>query len=420
LSETQQPPAFHVMAKPTGSACNMNCDYCFFLHKERLYPGSSFRMTDEVLELYISQYIEAQQVPEVTITWQGGEPTMMGLDFFRRSVDCARKFAPSGMRVEHTIQTNGMLLDEEWCEFLRENDFLVGLSMDGPRELHDRYRHDKRGGGSFDRVMRAARLMQENQVEFNILCTVNAANAGHPLETYRFFRDELGVNWIQFIPIVERVNHDGSTLLQEGDTVTDRSLDPEQWGAFLVEIFNDWLVRDVGEMHVNMFEAAFASWVGAPAMACIFDETCGNAMVIEHNGDLYSCDHFVEPGYLLGNILETSLSTLISSDKQRRFGADKRNTLPALCRECKWLFACGGECPKNRFVTAPDGEPGLNFLCPGYKAFFEHVDAPMRAMADLYRAGRSPAEIIDAFTTAGRNDPCPCGSSRKYKQCHMR
>jgi len=420
LSETQQPPAFHVMAKPTGSACNMNCDYCFFLHKERLYPGSSFRMTDEVLELYISQYIEAQQVPEVTITWQGGEPTMMGLDFFRRSVDCARKFAPSGMRVEHTIQTNGMLLDEEWCEFLRENDFLVGLSMDGPRELHDRYRHDKRGGGSFDRVMRAARLMQENQVEFNILCTVNAANAGHPLETYRFFRDELGVNWIQFIPIVERVNHDGSTLLQEGDTVTDRSLDPEQWGAFLVEIFNDWLVRDVGEMHVNMFEAAFASWVGAPAMACIFDETCGNAMVIEHNGDLYSCDHFVEPGYLLGNILDTSLSTLISSDKQRRFGADKRNTLPALCRECKWLFACGGECPKNRFVTAPDGEPGLNFLCPGYKAFFEHVDAPMRAMADLYRAGRSPAEIIDAFTTAGRNDPCPCGSSRKYKQCHMR
>jgi len=377
-------------------------------------------MTDEVLESYISQYIEAQQVPEVTITWQGGEPTMMGLDFFRRSVDCARKFAPSGMRVEHTIQTNGMLLDEEWCEFLRENDFLVGLSMDGPRELHDRYRHDKRGGGSFDRVMRAARLMQENQVEFNILCTVNAANAGHPLETYRFFRDELGVNWIQFIPIVERVNHDGSTLLQEGDTVTDRSLDPEQWGAFLVEIFNDWLVRDVGEMHVNMFEAAFASWVGAPAMACIFDETCGNAMVIEHNGDLYSCDHFVEPGYLLGNILETSLSTLISSDKQRRFGADKRNTLPALCRECKWLFACGGECPKNRFVTAPDGEPGLNFLCPGYKAFFEHVDAPMRAMADLYRAGRSPAEIIDAFTTAGRNDPCPCGSSRKYKQCHMR
>ena len=408
------------MAKPTGSACNMNCDYCFFLHKERLYPGSSFRMTDEVLELYISQYIEAQQVPEVTITWQGGEPTMMGLDFFRRSVDCARKFAPSGMRVEHTIQTNGMLLDEEWCEFLRENDFLVGLSMDGPRELHDRYRHDKRGGGSFDRVMRAARLMQENQVEFNILCTVNAANAGHPLETYRFFRDELGVNWIQFIPIIERVNHDGSTLLQEGSTVTDRSVDPEQWGAFLVEIFNDWLVRDVGEMHVNMFEAAFASWVGAPAMACIFDETCGNAMVIEHNGDLYSCDHFVEPGYLLGNILETSLSTLISSDKQRRFGADKRNTLPALCRECKWLFACGGECPKNRFVTAPDGEPGLNFLCPGYKAFFEHVDAPMRAMADLYRAGRSPAEIIDAFTTAGRNDPCPCGSSRKYKQCHMR
>jgi len=420
LSETQQPPAFHVMAKPTGSACNLDCDYCFFLQKERLYPGSSFRMTDEVLESYISQYIEAQQVPGVTITWQGGEPTMMGLDFFRRSVELARKYAPSGMRVEHTIQTNGTLLDKEWCELLRENGFLVGLSLDGPGELHDRYRHDKRGGGSFNRVMRAARLMQENQVEFNILCTVNAANAGHPLETYRFFRDELGVKWIQFIPIVERVNSDGGTLLQEGSTVTDRSVDPEQWGAFLVEIFDDWLVRDVGEMHVNMFEAVFASWVGAPALACIFDETCGNSLVIEHNGDLYSCDHFVEPGYLLGNILETSLSTLISSEKQRRFGADKRNTLPALCRECKWLFACSGECPKNRFVTTPDGEPGLNYLCRGYKAFFEHVDAPMRAMADLDRAGRSPAEIIDAFTTAGRNDPCPCGSGRKYKQCHMR
>jgi uncharacterized protein len=420
LSETKSPPAFHVMSKHIGSECNMNCDYCFFLQKERLYRGSSFRMTDEVLELYISQYIEAQQVPEVIITWQGGEPTMMGLNFFRRSVEYARKYTPSGMRVEYSIQTNGTLLDEEWCEFLRDNEFLVGLSLDGPSELHDRYRHDKRGGGTFDRVMRAVQLMQKNQVEFNILCTVNAANAGRPLEVYRFFRDELRVKWIQFIPIVERINSDGSTLLQEGSNVTDRSVNPEQWGAFLVEIFDDWLVRDVGEMHVNMFEAGFASWVGAPALACIFEETCGNALVIEHNGDLYSCDHFVEPGYLLGNILETPLVTLLSSEKQRRFGADKRDTLPAFCRECKVLFACRGECPKNRFVTAPGGEHGLNYLCPGYKAFFEHVDAPMRAMADLYRAGRSPSEILDAFIEAGRNDPCPCGSGRKYKQCHMR
>ncbi len=420
MSKTEAPAAFHIMAKPTGSACNLGCDYCFFLQKERLYPGSSFRMTDEVLEEYVSQYIEAQQVPEVTIVWQGGEPTMMGLDFFRRSIDYAEKHAPPGMRVSHTIQTNGTLIDADWCDFLRENGFLVGLSLDGPRELHDRYRRDRRGVGTFDRVMRAARLMRESQVEFNILCTVNAANAGHPLEVYRFFRDELGVKWIQFIPIVERVNSDGSTLLQEGDTVTDRSVGAAQWGTFLVDVFDDWLVRDVGEVHVNMFEAAFASWVGAPALACIFDETCGNAPVVEHNGDIYSCDHFVEPGYLLGNITEASLAGLLASEKQRRFGADKRDALPALCRECEVLFACRGECPKNRFLAAPDGEPGLNYLCAGYKEFFRHVDPPMRVMADLYKAGRSPALIMDAFTKAGRNDPCGCGSGRKYKQCHGR
>jgi serine-type anaerobic sulfatase-maturating enzyme len=407
------------MAKPTGSVCNLDCDYCFFLEKERLYPGSSFRMTDEVLESYIRQYIEAQRVPEVTITWQGGEPTMMGLDFFRRSVEYAEKHTPPGTLVYQSIQTNGTLLDKEWCGFLRENGFLVGLSLDGPRELHDRYRHDKRGGGTFDRAVRAARLMRDERVEFNVLCTVNAANASHPLEVYRFFRDELDVKWIQFIPIVERINNDGSTLLQEGDTVTDRSVDPEQWGAFLSDIFDDWLVRDVGEGHVNMFEAAFASWVGAPALACIFDETCGNALVLEHNGDLYSCDHFVEPGYLLGNIKETPLAGLLSSEKQRRFGSDKRDTLPAFCRECDVLFACRGECPKNRFAAAPDGEPGLNYLCRGYKAFFEHVNAPMRKMAELLQSGRYPADILDSFNKAGRNDLCPCGSGRKYKQCHM-
>jgi uncharacterized protein len=408
------------MAKPTGSACNLECDYCFFLQKERLYPGSSFRMTDEVLETYIRQYVEAQQVPEVTITWQGGEPTMMGLEFFRRSVEYAEKHAPPGTLVSQSIQTNGTLLDKEWCGFLRENGFLVGLSLDGPRELHDRYRRDKRGGGTFDRAVRAARLMRDERVEFNILCTVNAANAGYPLEVYRFFRDELDAKWIQFIPIVERINSDGSTMLQEGDTVTDRSVDPEQWGAFLSDIFDEWLVRDVGEVHVNMFEASFASWVGAPALACIFDETCGNALVLEHNGDLYSCDHFVEPGYLLGNITETPLVELLGSEKQRRFGSDKRDKLPAFCRECRWLFACRGECPKNRFMCAPDGEPGLNYLCSGYKAFFENVDAPMHKMAKLLKSGRYPADILDAFYKATRNDPCPCGSGRKYKQCHMR
>jgi uncharacterized protein len=419
------------MAKPTGAICNLSCSYCFFLNKEKLYPGSRFRMTDEVLEAYVRQYVEAQREPEVTMTWQGGEPTLMGLEFFERSVALAKKYAPPGVRVEHTMQTNGTLLDDEWCEFLRGNGFLVGLSLDGPREFHDAYRVDRRGAPTFDRVVRAARLMQRHGVDFNVLCTVHGANAGHPLDVYRFFRDELDVRWIQFIPIVERVNADGGTLLQEGNTVTERSVDPVLWGDFLIGVFGDWLRSDVGEVHVNFFEAAFASRVGAPALTCIFAETCGNALALEHNGDLYSCDHFVEPRYLLGNILEKPMRALVGSEKQRRFGDDKRDALPACCRECEVLFACNGECPKNRFVPAPDGEPGLNYLCAGYRAFFGHVDRPMRVMAGLYRAGRSPAEIADlmaaeseklerTFASAGRNEPCPCGSGKKFKHCHGR
>jgi len=321
------------------------------------------------------------------------------------------------MSISYTLQTNGTLLDKDWCAFLRENRFLVGLSLDGPRKLHDRYRHDKRGGRTFDRVMNAALLMQDERVEFNVLCTVNAANGAHPREVYRFFRDELGVNWIQFIPIVERVNSDGTTLLQEGDTVTDRSVDPRQWGKFLRGVFDEWLIADVGEVHVNMFESAFASWVGAPALACIFEETCGNALALEHNGDLYSCDHFVEPSGLLGNITGTPMADLVGSEQQTRFGTDKRDGLPAECLECEVLFACNSECPKNRFVTAGD-ETGLNYLCEGYRSFFNHIDPAMKVLAELYKAGRSPAEITDAFANAERNDPCPCGSGKKFKACH--
>ncbi len=421
--------AFHVMAKPTGSACNLACRYCFFLEKRRLYPGSRQRMSDDVLEAYVRQYIEAQQVPETTITWQGGEPTMMGLDFFRRSVELADRHAPEGMKVDYSMQTNGILLDEEWCDFLRENRFLVGLSLDGPRELHDAYRVDRAGEGTFDRVLRAARLMQEHGVDFNLLCTVHAANAGRPEEVYCFFRDELGAQWVQFIPIVERINADGTTLLQEGGVVTERSVSPEAWGAFLNGVFDEWVRRDVGNMYINYFEAALASWAGAPAAMCIFAETCGEAMALEHNGDLYSCDHFVEPGYLLGNIMETPLAELAASDRQTRFGEGKRDTLPRYCLDCEVLFACRGECPKNRFTLAPDGEPGLNYLCRGYKDFFRHVDYPMRAMARLIESGR-PASLVmqriaederlfkEMCAGTARNDPCPCGSGKKYKQCH--
>lgn len=385
------------MAKPTGSACNLSCRYCFFLEKERLYPGVRTRMDEEVLRAYISQYIEAQQVPEVTIAWQGGEPTLMGLDFFRRSVEIADECAPRGTSVSYTMQTNGTLLDEEWCDFLRDSRFLVGLSLDGPREMHDAYRRDRQGRPTFDKVVKAACLLQERGVDVNILCAVNTANAGHPLEVYRFFRDEMGIEWIQFLPIVERINEDGTTLLQQGDTVTDRSVRPDRWGAFLQGVFEEWLRCDVGRVHVNFFEAAFASWVGAPAMLCIFDGTCGNAMALEYNGDLYSCDHFVEPDYLLGNIMQEPLARLAASDRQRSFGEAKRDALPGFCRDCDVLFACRGECPKNRFRSTPEGEPGLNYLCEGYRTFFHGIDAPMKVMVRLYKSGRSPAEVMEVL-----------------------
>jgi len=296
------PPAFHIMAKPSGSACNLRCDYCFFLKKEKLYPGSDFRMSDEVHEAYVKQLFEAHQVPEVTVAWQGGEPTLMGLDFFRRSVELQEKYRKPGTRIENTFQTNGILLNEEWCRFFYDNSFLIGLSMDGPGDLHDHYRKDKGGHGTFDRVVKAARLLQEHEVEFNILCTVNRRNADHPLRVYRFFRDELGARYIQFIPIVERDNESG---FQEGSEVTDRSVRPSQWGRFLIEIFDEWVRQDVGRTFVLNFDGALAGWLGQAGTVCIFGPTCGLGMALEHNGDLYSCDHFVEPNHYLGNILQT-------------------------------------------------------------------------------------------------------------------
>jgi uncharacterized protein len=414
------------MAKPTGSACNLNCEYCFFLKKERLYPGSHFRMPDEVHEAYIRQLLEAHQVPQVTVAWQGGEPTLMGLDFFRRSVELQKKYAKPGTRVENTFQTNGILLDEEWCRFFHENNFLIGLSLDGPRELHDFYRKDKGGKGTFDRVVAAARLLQAHKVEFNILCTVNSKNADHPLDVYRFFRDELRAHYIQFIPIVERDNETG---YQEGHKVTDRSVRPEQWGNFLIAIFDEWLKRDIGTTFVLNFDGALAGWLDMAGTVCIFGPTCGLGMALEHNGDLYSCDHFVEPNYYLGNILETPLIDLVASEKQRKFGQDKKDTLPLTCVECEFLRVCHGECPKNRFVEGLDGETGLNYLCAGYKAFFRHADKAMRIMANLRRQNRPASDVMAVLAgeeaefkaklaRSGRNDPCPCGSGKKFKKCH--
>ena len=415
------------MAKPTGAVCNLDCAYCFFLSKESLYPGSKFRMSEEVMESYIRQTIEAQSAQEITIAWQGGEPTLMGLDFYRRAAEAVRRFRKPGTRVQHTIQTNGILLDEEWCRFLKENDFLVGISLDGPRDLHDIYRKDKGGQGTWDRVVEGVRLLQRAGVEFNVLCTVNSANCQHPLEVYRFFRDDLGARYLQFIPIVERINDDGGRLLQQGVRVTERSVPAGQYGQFLISIFDEWVCRDVGKVFVQGIDAGLALWVYGQSPLCIYRPTCGAGVALEHNGDLYSCDHFVEPKHLLGNILHEPMLKLVNSEQQRRFGEDKQDSLPRYCRECEFLFECHGECPKNRFIQTPDGEPGLNYLCAGLKAYFAHADPYMRLMTQLIREGRGVTEIMEIIRIQGqsaplprpgRNDLCPCGSGRKYKKCH--
>jgi len=439
-----QPVDVHVLAKPTGSACNLDCKYCFFLSKERLYPGEKTRMSDETLESYIRQMLAPPDAAEVTIAWQGGEPTLMGLDFFRRSVALAARYRRPDQQVQHVIQTNGVLLDDEWAAFLKEHGFLVGLSLDGPRAMHDAYRVDRGGAGTFDRVRRGWETLRRRQVDVNILCSIHAANADHPLEVYRFFRDELQASFLQFIPIVERVTPELLPLAnqgwsdrpgaprplytQSGEVVTGRSVGAAQFGRFLIAIFDEWVRRDVGQVFVQTFDATLGSFVGQPSL-CIFSPHCGNAVCLEHNGDLYSCDHYVEPGYLLGNITETPLFELPASRQQREFGRAKSDRLPAFCRNCPVLFACHGECPRNRFLTTPDGEPGLNYLCAGYRMFFGHVERPMKIMAELLRQGRYADEIMQlpaapvtppgaAGAGPGRNDPCPCGSGRKFKHCH--
>lgn len=402
--------AFHLLAKPTGAVCNLDCKYCFFLSKEMLYPGSRFRMANELLETYIRQLIEAhRQAPEVTISWQGGEPTLMGLDFFKLSVKYAQKYLKPGQNVMYTIQTNGTKLDDGWAAFFKKNNFLVGLSVDGPKELHDAYRVNKGGQGTFDQVIQGWEVLNRHGVDVNILCTVHAANADHPLDVYHFFRDQLKAQYMQFIPIVERATNETLPLANQGwserpggerplytqigELVTGRSVKPEQYGRFLMAIFDEWVKRDVGQVFVQSFDAALANWIGQPSL-CIFQRTCGKSMALEHNGDLYSCDHFVEPAFLLGNIHKTHMIDLVMSDQQQKFGQDKFDSLPKYCRECEVLFACYGECPRNRFIHTPKGEPGLNYLCAGYKLFFNHIDRPMRIMAQLLRHGQYADEIM--------------------------
>lgn len=422
---------FHLLAKPTGAACNLDCSYCFFLSKAQLYPGSRFRMDDTVLETYVRQLLEAQPGPEVAVSWQGGEPTLMGLDFFRRSIKLVEKYRLPHQDIQYTIQTNGTRLDDEWARFFKQHRFLVGLSLDGPGDLHDRHRVTKGGAGSFDQVLAGHARLARHGVDVNILCTVHSDNADHPLRIYRFFRDNLGARHLQFIPVVERTTAgaaDGAgggwaerpLYTQQGEQATSRSVGAAQYGRFLCAVFDEWVRHDVGSVFVQAFDVALGNRVGRYAL-CVHAPTCGDALALEHNGDLYSCDHYVEPGYRLGNLAETSLAELVASPRQRKFGRDKQDSLPGQCRRCDVLNLCQGGCPKDRFATTPEGEPGLNHLCAGYLAFFRHIGPSLDFMAAELGAGRPPAGVMDLFARAGaggRNDPCPCGSGLKAKHCH--
>lgn len=394
-------PDFHIMAKPSGPICNLDCTYCFYLEKENLYgAGKSLNMPDDVLESYVRQYIRSQTGPEVAFAWQGGEPTLMGIAFFERAVELQRKYG-DGRPVTNAIQTNGTLLDDSWGEFLARNDFLVGVSIDGPAELHDAYRVDKGGKPTFDRVMRGIRTLQRHGVEFNTLTVVNRLNSYRAQEVYRFLK-EIGSRYLQFIPVVEQVaaqpDANGLRLLKplapHPMKVSEWSVEPLQYGRFLQEVFDEWVRADVARIYVQVFDVALESWMGMQQSLCVFARTCGSAMAMEHNGDLYSCDHFVYPDNKLGNIMESPLATMAASPQQVRFGRDKDLGLPSDCIECDVRFACNGECPKHRFLLTASGEPGLNYLCAGYKHFFHHIDPYMKFMADELRQERPPANVM--------------------------
>ena len=400
---------FHLLAKPTGATCNLDCTYCFFLSKDALYQGGSTRMGDDVLRAYIEQLLDAQPDGEVNIAWQGGEPTLMGVDFFERAVALAEAVKRPQQQLLHTIQTNGTLLDDSWAAFFARHRFLVGLSIDGPADLHDRYRVTKNGRGTHAEVHAAWNLLRSAGVEVNVLCSVSAANTDRGLDVYRYLRDDLGAEHIQFIPIVERASE--ATLeiaeqgwsdrpgrrrilyTQSGSLTTSRSVSGDGYGRFLTEVFDEWVAHDVGRVFVQLFDVTLGSHLDLHSL-CVHSPECGAALAIEHNGDVYSCDHFVEPDHLLGNVLVTPLADLVASPQQVTFGRTKRTSLPRQCRECDVLFACHGGCPKDRFDTTPDGEAGLNHLCAGYLQFFRHSREKFAAMADLLRAGRFADEIM--------------------------
>lgn len=391
----------YLMCKPVGAACNLACSYCYYLEKSKLYGNDEADsktarkrvMDDAMLETFIKRYIEAQPGPDVQFTWHGGETLLRPLSFYQRAVEL-QKIHGKGRNIENCIQTNGTLLTDEWCRFFRENNWLVGVSIDGPEEFHDEYRRTRGGQPSFQKVMKGIRMLQRHNVEWNALAVVNDYNADYPEEFYNFFK-EIGCRYIQFTPIVERLTPKGLASVDDKGELAPFSVSPEQWGRFLCGVYDQWVKNDVGEVFVQIFDSTLANWVGAQPGVCTLAQTCGHAAVMEHNGDVYSCDHFVFPAYKLGNLRDTSLIDMMMSDKQVKFGAAKRDSLPRQCRECRWLFACNGECPRNRFVADRYGMPGLNYLCGGYKMFFEHVADDMDFMKKELEAERPPSNIMN-------------------------
>ncbi len=387
----------HVMVKPTGALCNLDCDYCYYLSKQELLgKPEEWRISDEVLESFIRQYFEAHNFKEVVFSWQGGEPTLLGLDFFRKVVALEKKYCPPHVHCENDLQTNGTLLDNAWCEFLHEHNFLVGLSIDGPKHLHDAYRKSKSGKGSFDRVFSAAKLLKKHKVHFSTLSCVNRFTAKHPLEIYRFLRDKVGSKRMQFIPIVEPVGFQqvapqrgderhmpllGSPRARpgtEGSVIEEWSVDPDDWGDFLCRVFDEWHSKDLGKIYVNYFEAAVETWMGHISPLCTQSPMCGKGLALERDGSVYACDHYVYPDYRAGNIQEIPLSQMAFSEQQERFGRMKEGLLPEYCRTCEYEFACFGGCPKDRLIKTPEGEPNLNYLCSGWKSYFSHIDKPVQ------------------------------------------
>lgn len=416
LPQTSKPAteAFHVMAKAIGPICNLDCKYCFYLEKEQLYPeNEKWKMSDERLEVFVRDYIAAQPGPEVTFAFQGGEPTLLGVNYFRKVVAFQKQYA-QGKTIANAFQTNGTLLNDEWGAFLAENNFLVGLSIDGPEDVHNANRVDKKGRDSYKDVIRGLNILRKHKVEFNTLTCVNSVTVQHPKRIYKFLKS-IGSKYIQFIPIVEREADTAAAKLgldfaappdletppanREAPRMSAHAVPAAAYGEFLCKIFDTWIKRDVGKVYVQLFDVALGKWLGDSGGLCYFSETCGRALAMEHDGDLYTCDHYVYPKYKLGNLMNTSLGSLADSPMAKAFGEAKRDRLPKYCRDCSVRFACNGECPKHRFTYTPDGEWGLNYLCPAYKQFFRHIDPAMKIMADLYRQQRPPAEVMEILPT---------------------